>query len=49
MVSGLVGRALNLDEEIEIEEFVGRSYLIVVAAADNGGSRVDAVIAAPAS
>jgi hypothetical protein len=48
MLNGIVGRALNVDEEVDITPFVGRPYLIVVAASENG-TRVEAVIAAPAA
>lgn len=46
MVSGLLGRPLQPDEEIDIDSLVGKSYLIVVVATENG-ARVDAVLPAP--
>src|SRR5262245_15571090 len=49
VLAGLVGRALDLDEEIDIVQYVGRTYLIVVQAGEKGGTRVEAVIAAPTS
>lgn len=44
MVSGLVGRALEPDEEIDIANFVGKTYLIVVdQVKEDGMTRVEAV------
>jgi hypothetical protein len=47
MLTGLVGRPLDLEEEIEVDQYIGRSYLIVVAPSENGGSKIDTVIPAP--
>lgn len=43
ILSGLVGKALQADEEIEPDQCVGRSYLIIVAESKNGGTRVESV------
>jgi len=45
MLSGLSGHPLQLDEEVDPDQYIGRSYLIVVIACDTGGSRVETVIA----
>jgi hypothetical protein len=37
LVSGLVGRPLELDEEIDFDSFVGRAYLIVIEPAPTDG------------
>jgi hypothetical protein len=47
ILAGLVNRPLALDEEVDIDQFIGRVYLIVVVVSENGGSRIDALIASP--
>jgi hypothetical protein len=46
ILSGLLGRPLEVDEEIDPQEFVNRSYLVVVSAGETG-TYVDAVIPTP--
>jgi hypothetical protein len=43
LLAGLLGRNLTIDEDVELEELIGRDYLIVVAETETGGSRVEAV------
>jgi hypothetical protein len=48
MLSGLTGRALKEGEQIDPDQYVGKRYMIVVAAGQGGGTRVEAVIPVPA-
>jgi hypothetical protein len=43
ILSGLLGRALKEGEPVNPDDYVGRKYLIVVAAGQGGGTRVEAV------
>ena len=43
IVAGLLGRPLEPDEEIDVDSYVGKTYLIVVEQAQNGMTRVEAV------
>jgi hypothetical protein len=43
LVSGLLGRALELDEEIELDSLLGRDCLIRVAETKGGATRVEQV------
>jgi hypothetical protein len=47
MLSGLVGRALKEGEQINLDDFVGKLYLIIVAAGPGGGTRVEAISPMP--
>jgi hypothetical protein len=47
LLSGMLGRPLTVDEEIELEDLIGRDYLVVVAATEGGGSRVETVVTLP--
>src|SRR5262245_1403211 len=49
LLSGLVGRGLKEGEQIDPGEFVGRRYMLVVAAGPGGGTRVEAVVPMPAA
>jgi hypothetical protein len=49
MLSGLIGRALKEGEQIEPDTYIGKRYLLVVAAGQGGGTRVEAVAATPAT
>jgi hypothetical protein len=49
VLSGLTGRALKENEQIDPDTFLGRRYLLAVAAAQEGGTRVEAVIPMPES
>ena len=46
ILAGLLGRALKEGERIDITQYVGKRYLIVVAPAQGGGTRVEAVVPA---
>jgi hypothetical protein len=49
VLSGMVGRALKENEQIDTDAFLGRRYMLVVAAGQEGGTRVEAVIPMPES
>jgi hypothetical protein len=49
MLSGLAGRALTEGEQIDPDTFVGKRYLVVVGAGQEGGARVEAVCPMPES
>jgi len=44
VLAGLVGRALAEGESIDPETLKGRKYMIVVAAGQGGGTRVEAAV-----
>lgn len=48
LVAGLVGRAIAPGEDVNLDSCVGKNYLIVVAEAKGGGTRVETVLIAPA-
>jgi hypothetical protein len=48
ILAGLVGRALKEGEQIDPDEFIGKAYMLVVAASQGGGTRVEAVVPMPA-
>jgi hypothetical protein len=43
MLSQLLAYAIKLDEEIDVDQLVGRQYQVVVEATPTGGSRVASV------
>jgi hypothetical protein len=45
MLQGLIGRALREGEQIDPDQFIGKRYMLVVAASQNGGTRIEAVVA----
>jgi hypothetical protein len=47
LLSGMLGRALSLDEEIEVDDIIGREYMIVVGVTDSGGTRVETATPPP--
>jgi hypothetical protein len=47
MLSGVLGRALKEGEQIDPAAFVGKRFMIVVAAGQGGGTRVEAVVPLP--
>lgn len=47
MLNGLLGRALQPGEAVDVQQFVGKTYLLIVAAGENGGTRVETVSAPP--
>lgn len=44
MLSGLIGRALKEGEQIDPDQYIGRKFMIVVAAGQGGGTRVEAIV-----
>lgn len=46
LVSGLLGRDLRVGEQVDPITLIGRSYIIVVSPAKNGGTRVETVVPA---
>ena len=47
VLTGLLGRCVKPDEEIDIDLLVGKTYLIVVAETEGGGTRVESIIPPP--
>jgi hypothetical protein len=47
MLSGMLGRPLTPNEEVDIDDLIGREYLIVVAATDTGATRVETAVLPP--
>lgn len=47
IVAGLLGRAIVPDESIDLAPCVGKPYVLVVAAGEGGGTRVESVAPAP--
>lgn len=49
MLSGLLGRALKEGEMIDPDLYIGKPYMLVVAAGRQGGTRVEAVVPVPSA
>ena len=49
MLAGLIGRALKEGEQIDPDQFIGKRYMLVVAAGPGGGTRVEAIVPMPAA
>lgn len=47
MLAGMTGKSLTPGEKVDLASFVGRNFLIVVAATDSGATRVETVAAPP--
>ena len=47
VLSGLLGRSLQADEKLDIDQFTGKSYLIIVAATESGSTRVESICQPP--
>ena len=47
VLTGLLGRQLNPGESLDVEQFVGQTYLIVVAQTESGSTRVESVTQPP--
>jgi len=47
LLSGLIGRALKEGEQVDPDNFIGKRYMIVVAASREGGTRVEAIVPMP--
>src|SRR5262245_56187492 len=44
LLSCLLGRAIKEGEAIDLQQFVGKSYLVVVGPSQGGGTRVESAI-----
>jgi hypothetical protein len=44
MLSGLLGRALKEGENIDLNSFVGKKFMLIVGAGQGGGTRVEVVV-----
>lgn len=44
VLASLLGRELRIGEQVDPTTLIGRSYIIVVAPAKNGGTRVETVV-----
>jgi len=44
MLSGLIGRAIAQGEQVDPDTYIGKKYLLIVAAGQNGGTRVEAIV-----
>jgi hypothetical protein len=49
MLASLLGRQLTPQEQIDPQKLVGQPFTVVVAAGQLGGTRVEAVVPAPAT
>jgi hypothetical protein len=49
MLAGILGRALKEGEEVDLQTYIGRPYMVVVAAGQQGGTRVEAIVPMPQS
>jgi hypothetical protein len=47
MLQGVTGKSLASGDEIDLEAFVGRNYLVVVQATESGATRVETASAPP--
>ncbi len=47
LLSGMLGRSLSLDEEIDDNDLVGREYMIVVGTTESGGCRIETATPPP--
>jgi hypothetical protein len=47
LLSGMLGRTLNVDEEIEVDDLVGRDFMVMVGVTETGGSRVESASPPP--
>ena len=47
MLRAVAGRTIGLGDEIDLAGLIGRQFLAVVAATDNGGTRVETVMPLP--
>ncbi len=47
ILSGLIGKPLTPDQDIDLDSLIGKSYLIVVTNTETGGTRVDTVSPPP--
>lgn len=44
MLAAVTGKPLNIGDDVDLQEFVGKPYMIIVAATDSGGTRVETAV-----
>jgi hypothetical protein len=49
LLSGLIGRALKEGEQIDPDQYRGKRYMLVVAAGQGSGTRVEAIVPMPSA
>lgn len=49
ILAGLLGRAIKEGEVIDPDTLIGRKFMIVVAAGQGGGTRVEAIVPMPSA
>jgi hypothetical protein len=49
LLSGLIGRALKEGEQLDPDQWIGKRYMLVVAASQGGGTRVEAIVPMPSA
>jgi hypothetical protein len=49
ILAGLIGKPLSAGEQFDLDGCVGKTYLLVVAEGERGGTRVESVTTAPIS
>jgi hypothetical protein len=47
LLAGMLSRTLSLDEEIELDDLIGREYMVMVGVTETGGSRVESATPPP--
>jgi hypothetical protein len=47
MLAGITGRTLAPEESVDIDAFLGKTYLVVVVLTDSGATRIDSVSPPP--
>jgi hypothetical protein len=47
MLGGITGKTLTPGEDINLDSFIGKTYLVMVINTDGGGTRIDSVSAPP--
>lgn len=43
MLAGMLGRPLTVDDEVDVDDLIGREFVIAVEATENGGTRIGRV------
>lgn len=46
-LAGIMGKPLSVDQEIDLQSYVGKMYLVVVEPTDKGGSRITSISLPP--
>jgi hypothetical protein len=47
MLSGITGKTLTPGEDIDLDGFIGKTFLVMVVNTDSGGTRIDSLSAPP--